>query len=373
MNGTLAMTYPNPKHQRVRAGHPSRQDPAYVPRKQQIRAKPLAQQSDPDHSAPATTHETLQLLAHEIDSRNKVYFNVNWPRIKANVLANVHRSHSDWRPWQASLRDRLAILVGSGPSLNNPDTLRLLKEVADKNEYMIFAANRAFPILEKHGIMPDFVVAVDRISPPTKRLTKTPVKLIACYEVNKDYVQKWIGPRYMVLGGSLSGEDATTNAKLDIIAPHMERRSRMAGKKIDIIQMASGGNVGTFMLIVARAWFHAKALLMLGHDYGNTVNDDPLFSPVHFFPGRWSKGDYLSYAKWTEYQMITLYESGATDYIINSSLDGILNIEDYVPNMFNLPFKEVYPYLMQNGDAVHEYLREWVEKNPVKPLTMSDA
>jgi hypothetical protein len=61
------------------------------------------------------------------------------------------------------LKDRPAIVVSAGPSLNKQ--MEML--AANKDLFTIFAVDRVWPILKKHGITPDVVVSLDPNSKPS--------------------------------------------------------------------------------------------------------------------------------------------------------------------------------------------------------------
>jgi len=81
----------------------------------------------------------------------------------AMINAPLVSGRQSVRSLKGQLKDRPAIVVSAGPSLNKQmETL-----AANKDLFTIFAVDRVWPILKKYGITPDFVVSLDPNSKPS--------------------------------------------------------------------------------------------------------------------------------------------------------------------------------------------------------------
>lgn len=320
---------------------------------------------------------------------NELYFKANWPRIKNNVKRNMKRSHADWHKYAGALKDSVAINCGAGPSLEK--NMPLIRELCEKrrDSVWIFCANRAFPLFDEYGIIPDFVIAVDRISKPIKRkkLKGESVNLISTYECNPDFTKHWEGPIHYTVGGALDTSDLTTNRKLELLIPYFQkvcnnrdavRRSELMKKgKLDefvpsrlaIRRFPSGGNVGTFSNVIIDKWFGARAQIFIGHDYGGSK---PFPGCVQFRNKQgelidlYTRSDYWRYAKYQEHRYLNLFaeDNERCNFAVNCSLEGVFNRGEVIPNILNMEFKKILPSLIKGGDAMELFIKDWVEKHP---------
>ena len=82
-----------------------------------------------------------------------------------NALVNAPLASQDARlaHWKGSRLDRPVLVVAAGPSLNKQ--MPLLAQHQDL--FTILAVDTVWPILHKHGVVPDAILAIDRISRPS--------------------------------------------------------------------------------------------------------------------------------------------------------------------------------------------------------------
>ncbi len=88
------------------------------------------------------------------DTATQAAFGKIWMR---NILLNL-KTASDIQP-KAPKPDRTktAYILGAGPSLEN--TIKIIKQ--NRNDFVLFASDTAFPVLTAHGIYADFFISID--------------------------------------------------------------------------------------------------------------------------------------------------------------------------------------------------------------------
>jgi hypothetical protein len=128
--------------------------------------KPLLSQAQMN-LRPEDTRALFSRLAAGINMKvlNKnTHLVVSLPYLR-NALINAPLANQVARlkDWKQSRKDRPVLVVSAGPSLNKQ--LALLTEHQDL--FTILAVDTVWPILQKHGIVPDAILAIDRISRPS--------------------------------------------------------------------------------------------------------------------------------------------------------------------------------------------------------------
>lgn len=124
------------------------------------------------------------------------------------------------------LKDKPAIIVGGGPSLDK--NVHLLKEVEGK--YVIFSTHTAFKRLMKENIRPDFVVAVDGIQPVLDEYKETgfDVPYITCGVCNFE-VLKYAKSEVFFTENSTNGFSMAINEKFDKEIPPIDTCGTVTG------------------------------------------------------------------------------------------------------------------------------------------------
>lgn len=113
---------------------------------------------------PEQTRQLFERLASGINSKiltKGTYIAVAMHYLR-NTLINAPLASAEplLRSWAATRKDQPVLIVSAGPSLNKQ--LPLL--AANQDLFTILAVNTVWPILEKHGIVPDAVLSLDRNS-----------------------------------------------------------------------------------------------------------------------------------------------------------------------------------------------------------------
>lgn len=116
---------------------------------------------------PADIRELFERLAAGINLKvmgKATHLNVTLPYLR-NALINAPLACEEDRllQWHGARKDRPVLIVAAGPSLNKQ--LPLLAENQDL--FTIVAVDMVWPILQKHGIVPDAILALDPMSVPS--------------------------------------------------------------------------------------------------------------------------------------------------------------------------------------------------------------
>ena len=128
--------------------------------------KPLLSQAVMN-AQPEKTRQLFERLASGLNSKilsKRTYMAVAMHYLR-NTLVNAPLAAGETRlqQWAAQRSNQPVLIVAAGPSLNK----QLPMLAANQDLFTILAVNTVWPILEKHGIVPDAVLSLDRNSRPS--------------------------------------------------------------------------------------------------------------------------------------------------------------------------------------------------------------
>jgi len=116
---------------------------------------------------PAETRQLFDKVAAGINMKimgKTTNLSVAMPVLRNALINAPLASGGDYlQQWQGMRKDRPALIVAAGPSLNKQ--LPLL--VKNQDLFTIIAVDKAWPILKTHGIVPDAILALDPKSVPS--------------------------------------------------------------------------------------------------------------------------------------------------------------------------------------------------------------
>ena len=169
------------------------------------------------------------------------------------------------RSFKGQLKNRPAIVVSAGPSLNKQmETL-----AANKHLFTIFAVDRVWPILKKHGITPDFVVSLDPNSKPS-------------------WPENGLDPEttLMVDLGSSPELVWSHNANHVFTSCNAEVNALMSDMDTGAEPMSTGGSVATTAMSLA-LYMEANPIVLIGQDLaltgGKAYADGYMYKPADAF------------------------------------------------------------------------------------------
>lgn len=128
--------------------------------------KPLFSQSLVEQS-PETARDLLRLVSSRLNTRIMLKSTrlTMGGRFLLSAFLNAPWAYGPdgIAPLHKTLDQRPALIVSAGPSLNKQ--LPLLAQ--NQHLFTIFAVDTVWPILNTHGIVPDYLVALDPVTPPS--------------------------------------------------------------------------------------------------------------------------------------------------------------------------------------------------------------
>lgn len=128
--------------------------------------KPILSQSQMN-LRPAETRQLFEKLAAGINTKvmgKSTNHIVTLPYLRNALINAPLASGSDYiQNWQGLLKNKPALIVAAGPSLNKQLPILALNQ----DLFTIIAVDKVWPILKKHNIVPDAILALDPISVPS--------------------------------------------------------------------------------------------------------------------------------------------------------------------------------------------------------------
>ena len=276
-----------------------------------------------------------KVLDNTRDKNMRVYLEnslVNLPVVLATKKLSEMVKNYDYRP---------VLLVGAGPSLiKQLPTLHKYKHL-----FTIIAATATYPNLQKHGIEPDYLIAVD----PTNKSVwdeGTSSKLIL--DVGCDPATVWSAP-----------EKTTLCAHAPMVVDLLDKIG------IDIDLLPTGGSVATSAYKVARL-LGSNPIVMIGQDLAysngqkrtegyafdaavriNQKSEKPTFS-IDAYGGQGkveTDGALLLFKTWFENEF-----SLAPDITIFNCTEGGADIEGSAPVPFEMVCEELNKFSLTKKD-----------------------
>lgn len=119
------------------------------------------------NAQPEKTRQLFERLASGLNSKilsKRTYIAVAMHYLRNTLInAPLAAGESRLKQWAAQRSNQPVLIVAAGPSLNK----QLPMLAANQDLFTILAVNTVWPILKKHGIVPDAVLSLDRNSRPS--------------------------------------------------------------------------------------------------------------------------------------------------------------------------------------------------------------
>lgn len=205
---------------------------------------------------PAETRQLFEKVAAGINMKimgKATNLSVTMPYLR-NALINAPLASGDdyLQQWQGMRKDKPALIVAAGPSLNKQ--LPLLAQ--NQELFTIIAVDTVWPILKKHGIVPDAILALDPESVPSWPRNEIAEDTAFCVDIGCGSKLLWSNDRNHLL----------TCANLTVYQILKE-----LGIKVSLL--STGGSVATSAFALAER-LEANPIVLIGQDLALTGGKD---------------------------------------------------------------------------------------------------
>lgn len=281
--------------------------------------KPVFSQTQID-LRPAETRQLFEKVAAGINIKimgKATNLSVTLPYLRNALINAPLATGGDYlKHWQGMRKDRPALIVAAGPSLNKQ--LPLL--VQNQDLFTIIAVDKVWPILKEHGIVPDAILALDPKSVPSWSRNEIDEGTAFCVDIGCGSKLLWSNDQNHLL----------TCANMAVYQILKE-----LGVKVSLL--STGGSVATSAFALAER-LEANPIVFIGQDlaltggkdhadgYLNSYNAGVLSARVEagfdvdgYYGGRLrTERQLLTYKAWFENRIKALPEK----LIINSTEGG---------------------------------------------------
>lgn len=205
---------------------------------------------------PAETRQLFEKVAAGINTKimGKVTnLNITLPYLRNALINAPLASGGDYlQQWQGMRKDRPALIVAAGPSLNKQ--LPILAQNQDL--FTIIAVDMVWPILKTHGIVPDAILALDPESVPSWPRNEIDEGTAFCVDIGCGSKLLWSNDQNHLL----------TCANLAVYQILKE-----LGVKVSLL--STGGSVATSAFALAER-LEANPIVFIGQDLALTGGKD---------------------------------------------------------------------------------------------------
>lgn len=205
---------------------------------------------------PAETRQLFEKVAAGINMKimgKTTNLSVTMPYLRNALINAPLASGGDYlQQWQGMRKDRPALIVAAGPSLNKQ--LPLLAQNQDL--FTIIAVDKVWPILKTHGIVPDAILALDPKSVPSWPRNAIAEETAFCVDIGCGSKLLWSNDQNHLL-------TCANGAVYKIL--------KELGVKVSLL--STGGSVATSAFALAER-LDANPIVFIGQDLALTDGKD---------------------------------------------------------------------------------------------------
>jgi hypothetical protein len=326
--------------------------------------KPILSQSQMN-LRPAETRQLFEKLAAGINVKimgKATHLSVTMPYLRNALINAPLASGGDYlQQWQGMRKDRPALIVAAGPSLNK----QLPTLAQNQDLFTIIAVDKVWPILKTHGIVPDAILALDPESVPSWPRNAIDESTAFCVDIGCGSKLLWSNDQNHLL----------TCANLAVYQILKE-----LGVKVSLL--STGGSVATSAFALAER-LEANPIVFIGQDLALTGGKDHADGYLHpydagvlsgrveagfdvegYYGGRLrTERQLLTYKTWFENRIKALPEK----LIINAT-EGGARIEGAIQLPFTTVCQEIRFAKIYKTPLVQPFKRS-IEPDHIKSLT----